>query len=190
MNVFSHQSLFLIILANVTLKNAYSTNVDVQQISDSLLCRRCGHDIAEGSKLENRASKLALRQRNDTVLGVQQCLIQLFKNPHGQHFELITVTSANIMSHGEAVEEHSWFPGYAWRIAVCPQCGAHMGWAFEDPRQSDQQDDENQRQHSRDHMKEDDSVKKPYKFVGLIYPNLIQEHYADSLIITPRAYRS
>lgn len=65
-----------------------------------------------------------------------------------------------------------------------------MGWAFEDPRQSDQQDDENQRQHSRDHMKEDDSVKKPYKFVGLIYPNLIQEHYADSLIITPRAYRS
>ena len=52
-------------------------------ITDSLLCRRCGHDIAEGSKLENRASKLALRQRNDTVLGVQQCLIQLFKNPHG-----------------------------------------------------------------------------------------------------------
>ena len=50
---------------------------------DSLLCRKCGHDIATAANLNNMASKLALRQRNDTILGVQQCLIQLFKNPHG-----------------------------------------------------------------------------------------------------------
>ena len=49
----------------------------------SLLCRKCGHDITTAVHLYNKASKLALRQRNDTILGVQQRLIQLFKNPHG-----------------------------------------------------------------------------------------------------------
>ena len=49
----------------------------------SLLCRKCGHDITTAVHLNNKASKLALRQRNDTILGVQQRLIQLFKNPHG-----------------------------------------------------------------------------------------------------------
>ena len=24
--------------------------------------------------------------------------------------------------------EHSWFPGYAWTIALCTRCGAHLGW--------------------------------------------------------------
>lgn len=52
-------------------------------IADSLLCRKCGHDITVAANLDNKASKLALRQRNDTILGVQECLIQLFKNPHG-----------------------------------------------------------------------------------------------------------
>lgn len=89
-----------------------------------------------------------------------------------------------------AFEEHSWFPGYAWRLAVCPQCGAHMGWTFEHPHQND---DKPQDEHVHDHDKglgKDRNARKPYSFVGLIYPNLIQENYADSLIITPRAYRS
>lgn len=24
----------------------------------------------------------------------------------------------------------SWFPGYAWQIAVCSQCNGHLGWKF------------------------------------------------------------
>ena len=35
------------------------------------------------ANLNNIGSKLAIRQRNDTILGVKHCLIQLFKNPHG-----------------------------------------------------------------------------------------------------------
>ncbi|XP_029180705.2 uncharacterized protein LOC114948308 [Acropora millepora] len=190
MRVRLFSSFIFIIWAIDTSLNAYAANADVQQNSDSLLCRRCGHDITYAAKLDNRASKLALRQRNDTILGVQQCLVQLFRNPQGQHFELITATSANVKPHGEAFEEHSWFPGYAWRLAVCPQCGAHVGWSFETPHQSDRHDSENRWQHSHDHVKEDKSSKKPYSFVGLIYPNLIQEQYADSLIITPKAYKS
>ena len=52
-------------------------------VVDTLLCRKCGYDITTAANLSNIASKLALRQRNDTILGVQQCLFQLFKNPHG-----------------------------------------------------------------------------------------------------------
>lgn len=26
--------------------------------------------------------------------------------------------------------EHSWFPGYAWTIASCRECGQHLGWRF------------------------------------------------------------
>ena len=32
---------------------------------------------------------------------------------------------------GEATGRHSWFPGYAWRLALCWGCGTHLGWQFE-----------------------------------------------------------
>jgi hypothetical protein len=31
---------------------------------------------------------------------------------------------------GEETEFYSWFPGHAWRIAICRGCSAHLGWAF------------------------------------------------------------
>lgn len=29
-----------------------------------------------------------------------------------------------------ASTEFSWFPGYAWQIAVCKECDTHIGWKF------------------------------------------------------------
>jgi hypothetical protein len=26
--------------------------------------------------------------------------------------------------------EDSWFPGYAWSVAICSSCGNHFGWLF------------------------------------------------------------
>jgi hypothetical protein len=26
--------------------------------------------------------------------------------------------------------EYAWFPGFAWRFALCGQCGSHLGWHF------------------------------------------------------------
>jgi hypothetical protein len=31
---------------------------------------------------------------------------------------------------GEPSEYYPWFPGYAWQIAVCRGCRAHLGWLF------------------------------------------------------------
>jgi hypothetical protein len=26
--------------------------------------------------------------------------------------------------------EYPWFPGFAWRFAMCAACGRHLGWQF------------------------------------------------------------
>jgi len=31
---------------------------------------------------------------------------------------------------GVASTQNSWFPGYAWVIALCPSCHGHIGWLF------------------------------------------------------------
>ncbi|XP_031566471.1 protein cereblon-like [Actinia tenebrosa] len=159
-----------------------SADVDVPIISDTLLCRQCGHEVTSSEHLYNIGSKLALAQRNDTIIGNRQCLIQMFKNPNGHHFELITTKKASIQPLGNAFLEHSWFPEFAWRVAVCPQCGSHLGWSFEDPNHKHKDEKSKQANGQK-------KTKTPYSFVGLIFPNLIKENYADSLIVTPRAYR-
>ena len=35
------------------------------------------------------------------------------------------------MHAGEPTTEHSWFPGYTWRIALCSRCRNHLGWLFQ-----------------------------------------------------------
>ncbi|XP_020895719.2 protein cereblon, partial [Exaiptasia diaphana] len=150
-------------------------------LTEKLLCRQCGHEITSSDHIHNIGSNLALRQRNDTIVGDKRCLVQLFKNPIGHHFELITAKSASLLLHGKAHLEHSWFPEYAWKIATCPQCGVHLGWSFENPNPPP----------TKPTAEENTTKKKkqPYAFVGLIFPHLIQENYADSLIVTPKAYR-
>lgn len=32
---------------------------------------------------------------------------------------------------GRATQEHTWFSGYRWQIAVCANCGEHLGWLFQ-----------------------------------------------------------
>ena len=32
---------------------------------------------------------------------------------------------------GPATVEHTWFTGYRWQIAVCANCGEHLGWFFQ-----------------------------------------------------------
>jgi hypothetical protein len=57
---------------------------------------------------------------------------QLYLNPHGILHEVLLVQAAhNLLLVGDATTEHTWFAGYAWRIALCARCRSHLGWRYE-----------------------------------------------------------
>ena len=55
-----------------------------------------------------------------------------FRNPAGLAFVIVLHDEApGCVAEGEASEYWSWFPGYAWCVAVCAGCRFHLGWRFE-----------------------------------------------------------
>jgi len=76
---------------------------------------------------------------------------QSFINPNGFYFDVITFTECeSVIDLPESTIEHTWFPGYAWRILGCSKCNQHLGWTFEA------------------------ADKSPAKFYGLIRDRLMQ----------------
>jgi len=54
-----------------------------------------------------------------------------YVNPSGYVHETITVYRAESLSlRDDPSTEFSWFPGYAWTVCDCSQCGVHIGWKF------------------------------------------------------------
>ena len=81
-----------------------------------LLCRVCEHRIVPTSSAVSFDG--AHRHR--------------FTNPGQLTFEIGLYDEApGCLHQGEASEYWSWFPGYAWRVAVCAGCRSHLGWAFQ-----------------------------------------------------------
>jgi len=78
-------------------------------------CAVCGHALAR------EASRIEVDGRH----------VHTFVNPAGHEFT-ITCFSEVPGARGEGEESTfwSWFRGFAWRIARCASCGAHVGWFF------------------------------------------------------------
>ncbi len=58
--------------------------------------------------------------------------VQAYANPQGHLRQIITVRRAwNLSFEAWATAEFTWFSGYAWRIAGCSTCQAHLGWRYE-----------------------------------------------------------
>lgn len=56
---------------------------------------------------------------------------RVFPNPHGQLREIMTALYAqNVELVGAATTHFTWFPGYAWEVALCGQCATHLGWRY------------------------------------------------------------
>lgn len=80
-----------------------------------LRCRACGRTITDtGARTE--------------VAGAHE---HVLKNPTGHVFLVGCFRAApGAAPSGPATLEHTWFAGYAWRIAHCGGCGVHLGWAY------------------------------------------------------------
>jgi len=71
-------------------------------------------------------------------------------NPYGLLFEVGCFARAvGCQVTGNPTTEFTWFPGYAWSIALCAGCANHLGWHY--------------------------TGKPPSEFYGLILSHLVEE---------------
>jgi hypothetical protein len=81
----------------------------------ALLCFACGHPITSESE------RIAAGGAHEHT----------FTNPGGWVYRIGCFRRApGCAQAGEFTGEYSWFPGQAWRYALCAGCRAHLGWAF------------------------------------------------------------
>jgi hypothetical protein len=58
-------------------------------------------------------------------------------NPEGITFRIRCFARApGTLGAGEASEVWTWFPGFAWRVALCCACLTHIGWSYEQNERS------------------------------------------------------
>ncbi len=80
-----------------------------------LCCAACGHEI---TRPKDQISKGGSHRHR-------------FTNPLGLQYEIACyAAAAGCFLVGEPTEEHTWFPGHAWRVALCGSCQIHLGWGF------------------------------------------------------------
>ncbi|WCJ29491.1 ATP-dependent protease La (LON) domain protein [Euphorbia peplus] len=90
--------------------------IDLLKSFDLVRCKKCQTVIA---------------RRSDMLVMSSEGPLGAYVNPEGFVFEIMTFYRANGLAlHGRASEEYSWFPGYAWTVTKCINCGSQMGWLF------------------------------------------------------------
>lgn len=92
--------------------------LDAPQHEPRLYCARCREAITDE------------KQR----IPVNGAHMHTCTNPQGVTFRIACFRSAaGCAEEGMPTKEHTWFPGYAWRVAFCRKCNAHLGWRFAGP---------------------------------------------------------
>jgi hypothetical protein len=92
-----------------------ATALPTAGLDDTVRCGACRHDITQ--------HRLAIRVNGSHA--------HTFRNPAGWSYRIGCFRdAAGAAPLGESTVEHTWFPGYAWRLAHCGGCGRHLGWWF------------------------------------------------------------
>ncbi|XP_071855045.1 uncharacterized protein [Apostichopus japonicus] len=175
---FRHILMTITISISVVVECVTADDADVEW-GEHLLCRNCGHEVAKASDLINVPSPHALLQRNETIMG-RDVLLQIFQNPGGLQFDLITTSSALVQSMNQKYPADTWFDNYTWRLVKCIRCQVHLGWCYEpgDKLQA--------KCHNCDKVNE--AITEKMRFFGLILNRVIHQQYADSLVMSPKFY--
>jgi hypothetical protein len=80
-----------------------------------LLCAACEQPVTD------RDEAISVDGRHD-----HRCV-----NPGGWIYDIGCFARApGVVAEGATESYFSWFKGYAWQIACCTRCEAHLGWAF------------------------------------------------------------
>ena len=96
-------------------ESAVTRRLKEQQPDRWLYCRTCGAVIVHKSE-------------RIVMLGAHN---HTFTNPSGMAFNIGCFASViGCIQFGEETKEYTWFPGYAWILALCSGCGSHLGWRF------------------------------------------------------------
>ncbi len=94
---------------------ARSRKVEAPDDGKALYCRACGRVIT----------------RTSDRIEVEGAHRHTFANPHGIVFEIGCFQAApGCALMGPATDDFTWFKGFAWRVAVCGACLAHLGWRY------------------------------------------------------------
>ncbi len=96
--------------------------------------------VAEKPKKEKRLFCAACHYtvtRQEERISIQGGHEHTCTNPHGFVFHIGCFRNASGCTPvGGETTDHSWFSGYGWRIALCANCQAHLGWTFRSPTDS------------------------------------------------------
>lgn len=142
-------------------------------VEDFFICRSCGHDVSLSNFVLEKYSPLALGSSNQTLSAGREAIVQEVQNTLGIRFKIIVVEKAYCAKVESWSLLHSWFPGYAWKLCVCPKCRTHLGWMFE-PLET---------------ATSDRYFPTEKGFYALISSNIISEGYVNSLLMREKALR-
>lgn len=86
------------------------------ELSKRIVCAKCGHSITHAdARIEKGGAHIHTRLNPSQVTFIFGCFSQ----------------APGASASGESSTFFSWFHDYAWRIASCGGCSAHIGWRFE-----------------------------------------------------------
>lgn len=57
--------------------------------------------------------------------------VHVFSNPDGLRFEIGCFSAApGVRLIGEEILAFTWFPSFAWTVALCARCAVQLGWRY------------------------------------------------------------
>ncbi|XP_014207009.1 uncharacterized protein LOC106638397 [Copidosoma floridanum] len=171
----------LVILFFSTINGAYAADSSLVSRkpkkdleTDTILCRRCGYELASNHEIINHLSPQAEVIPDETLFERKGVDIQILKNSFNIKFHTITLTKSECVPVNDWYMGENWYPGYAWKPCICPRCRTYHGWLFEPLGVA---------QLNTNYM-------SSKAFFMLKLHNLASAKFVNSLLVTPKSYVS